>query len=302
MKLLNLIILMGALFFVPAMEDGVNNHELDNIFYCFNNGVRTLPNAPEGVDSQAALVKELGFDGLAGHREETYYDWRKAMDAVNLSMPEMYIGLNVGKDGKAAYHEDLKNILKDSAHTGLLMALHLHNDSGIEDRQKVDRIFVEGLQELADFCHPLGIKIAVYPHVGFYCEKISHAVKLSEAVNRRNVGVVFNMCHFWKVEGSKNWKEAIQLARPYLFMVSINGIDDADDTKALGWDRLIQPLGEGTFDTYELVEYVKGLGYDGLFGLQCYGIKQDCKTALTKSMDTWKSYKQRYRQESKQDF
>ncbi len=288
---------MGVLLFASAAADVSKVQELDNVFYCFNNGVRTLPNAPKGVDAQAALVKKIGFDGLAGHREETYYDWRKAMNAVDLPMPEMYIGLSISKNGKAVYHKDLKNILKDSADTGLLMTLHLHNNSGIQDRQKVDQTFVQGIQELADFCHPLGIKIAIYPHVNFYCEKISHAVKLAEVVNRRNTGVVFNTCHYWKVEGSQNWKEAIQLAKPYLFMVSINGIDDGD-TKTMGWDRLIQPLGEGTFDTYELVKYVKDLGYDGLFGLQCYNIKQDCEKALTKSIETWKSYKQRYQQES----
>ena len=38
-------------------------------FYCFNNGVRTLPNAPVGFEAQAALVKlvkDKGYDGKFG--------------------------------------------------------------------------------------------------------------------------------------------------------------------------------------------------------------------------------------------
>jgi len=68
----------------------------------------------------------------------------------------------------------------------------------------------------------------------------------------------------------------------------------------MGMDKLIQPLGEGSFDTYELIKYVKDLGYDGLIGLQCYNIKQDCEKALTQSMSTWNSYRQRYCQENQQ--
>jgi hypothetical protein len=80
---------------------------------------------------------------------------------------------------------------------------------------------------------------------------------------------------------------------PYLFMVSINGADSGE-TQKMGWDQLIQPLGEGTFDTYALVKFLKGNGYDGKFGLQCYNIKQACEVALTQSMDTWRAYQTRY--------
>ena len=232
---------------------------------------------------------------MAGHQEDNYYPLRRAMDKVGLPMPEMYIGMSLNKDGKATYHKELENILRDSQNRNLLVALHLHNNV-IDNSEKADKAFVEGIQELADFCKPLNIKIAIYPHVNFYCEMISHSVKLAEMINRRNVGVIFNLCHYLKLEGSERWKKALTEAKPYLFMVSINGADGGD-TKNANWDRLILPLGEGAFDVYELVKYLKDNDYDGLFGLQCYNIKQDCEQALTKSMNTWKSYRQRYRQE-----
>ena len=43
-----------------------------------------------------------------------------------------------------------------------------------------------------------------------------------------------------------------------------------------------------------MVKFLKDNGYDGLFGLQCYNIKQDCEVALSKSMNTWREYKKRY--------
>ena len=281
---------------IPVVTCSGKSKELDNPFYCFNNGVRVLPNSPDGFEAKAALAKKIGFDGLAG-RVEDYYQWRQAMDSVGLAMTEIYVKMEIDQDGQPKYPENLNDILIHSRDRDLLVALHLHNDGKIKDWQKVDKVFVEGIQKLADFCMPLGVKIAIYPHTWFHCETTSHAVTLTKAINRRNVGVVFNLCHYLKVEGSENWRESLKPALPYLFMVSINGADTGD-TRNLGWDKLIQPLGEGSFDTYELVKFLKDNGYDGLFGLQCYNIKQDCEQALTKSMNTWKSYKERYHQEN----
>ena len=284
---LTLYLILPFLFFSCSQKK-----ELDNTFYCFNNGVRTLLNAPVGNEAQAQLVKRLGYDGLAGHTEETYFELRKAMDKVELDMPEIYIRLSV-VDGKISDNPELKNILEDSKDLDLLVTLHLHADEFMNNKKEGDKLFVTGLRELADFGKPLNIQFAVYPHVNFYCETLEHAVSLVKTADRKNVGVVFNLCHMLKVEGEQGWQEKAKAAMPYLFMVSINGADSGN-TREMDWDRLIQPLGEGSFDTYNLVKFLKDKGYDGKFGLQCYNIKQDCEVALTKSIETWKSYKERY--------
>jgi sugar phosphate isomerase/epimerase len=286
-KLLILIIL------IPFLLAGCSpKKELDNTFYCFNNGVRTLPNAPVGFRAQAELIKRLGYDGLAGHTEETYYNLRAAMDTVGLEMPEMYIAMNI-IDGKISYHPDLKKILEDSKDRNLLVTLHLHADELMNNKAEGDKIFVEGVRELADFAAPLDIQIAIYPHVNFYCETMEHAVNLAKAVERKNVGAVFNLCHFLKVEGESGLEEKVKAALPHLYMVSVNGADSGN-TKEMEWNQLIQPLGEGSFDTYNLVKLLKDNGYNGKFGLQCYNIKQDCETALTTSINTWRKYQQKY--------
>jgi sugar phosphate isomerase/epimerase len=284
------LILLFPVFFVSCSQE----KELDNIFYCFNNGVRTLPNAPVGFEAQAALVKRLGYDGLAGHTEDSYFELRAAMDRVGLEMPEIYIAMNI-VDGKISYHEALKKILEHSKDRDLLVTLHLHADEFMDHKTEGDELFVEGIRDLADFAAPLNIKIAIYPHVNFYCERLEHAMDLAEKIHRKNAGVVFNLCHILKVDGEEGWEEKALAALPRLFMVSINGADSGN-TKEMGWDRLIQPLGEGSFDTYQLVKLLKDNGYDGKFGLQCYNIQQDCEVALTKSINTWKEYQMRYKE------
>jgi sugar phosphate isomerase/epimerase len=284
------LILLFPVFFVSCSQE----KELDNIFYCFNNGVRTLPNAPVGFEAQAALVKRLGYDGLAGHTEDSYFELRAAMDRVGLEMPEIYIAMNI-VDGKISYHEALKKILEHSKDRDLLVTLHLHADEFMDHKTEGDELFVEGIRDLADFAAPLNIKIAIYPHVNFYCERLEHAMDLAEKIHRKNAGVVFNLCHILKVDGEEGWEEKALAALPRLFMVSINGADSGN-TKEMGWDRLIQPLGEGSFNTYELIKLLKDNGYDGKFGLQCYNIQQDCEVALTKSINTWKEYQMRYKE------
>lgn len=285
---------IGLILLVPVLMISCSTEkELDNIFYCFNNGT-TLPNAPVGLEAQAALVKQLGYDGLAGHTEDNYYELREAMDKEELEMPEIYIAMNIVK-GKISYHEALKGILEHSKDRDLLVALHLHADEFMDNKTAGDELFVEGIRDLADFAAPLNVKIAIYPHVNFYCETLEHAINLAKQINRKNSGITLNLCHLLKVEGETGWEEKALAALPQLFMVSINGADSGN-TKEMDWDRLIQPLGEGSFDTFELVKLLKTNGYDGKFGLQCYNIKQDCELALTKSINTWEEYKMRFKE------
>ena len=214
-----LIFLVSGFIFSCSTEK-----ELDNVFYCFNNSVRTLPNAPIGFEEQAALVKRLGYYGLAGHTEDNYWDLRAAMDKAELEMPEIYIAMHI-MQGKVSYHQELKNILKDSKNRDLLVTLHLHADEFLDIKTEGDKRFVEGIRELADFAAPLNIKIAIYPHVNFYCERLEHAINLAKQTNRDNVGIIFNLCHLLKVEGEEGWEEKALGALPHLFMVSIDGTD-----------------------------------------------------------------------------
>ena len=53
---------------------------------------------------------------------------------------------------------------------------------------------------------PYKAKIAIYPHVGNYCETSEHSVRLAKMVNRPNVGAIFNTCHLLKKEGEEEWE------------------------------------------------------------------------------------------------
>lgn len=269
--------------------------ELDNTFYCFSNA-GNLPNSPEGVEAKAQFLKELGFDGWGGHYgEEDYMARRSALDNAGLKLPEIYWNLNIDSLGKVSYKAGLKEAIVDSKDRNLVVTFIVRAEAYQENQAVGDPLVVRAIQEMADFAAPYGVKLAVYPHVNVYCETSEHSVRLAKMTERDNVGAIFNLCHLLKKEGEKGWEQKLTDALPYLYMISICGAESGN-TQEMGWDQLIQPLGEGTFDTYKLVKLAKDKGYEGPFGLQTYNIKQDAEVALSTSISTWREYQLKYRE------
>ena len=215
-----------------------------------------------------------------------------AIDVERSVLASMIIDENALDDAMELLNDD---VFHHGVHQKIFICLQeLYKN----DKEKGDVKFAEVLTELADYAAKYNVKLAVYPHFSFYCETFSHTLKLVKMANRPNLGAVFNLCHFLKVQGQANLEEQLKEGIPYLFMVSLSGADTGD-TQKMDWDRLIQPLGKGSFDPYPIVKLLKDNNYKGKFGLQCYNIKMDCEPALTQSMNTWKTYKKRYSKEKR---
>ncbi len=270
--------------------------ELNNPFYCFGNAM-SLPNAPKSFEEQAALVKKIGYNAISGSGVENYFEFRKALDQEGLKLPEIYIELNIDQ-GIALGETKLKKIIRDSKDRDLLITLPISSKLYKNNQLEGDVKLVEILTDLADYAAVYHVKLAIYPHFSNYCESIDHALKIASMAGRSNIGIVFNLCHFLKVEGQDKIEAAVTKAMPYLMMVSICGADSGD-TKNMDWNRLIHPLGSGSFNTYDFVKLVKDKGYNGIVGLQCYNIKVDAQAALFQSLATWNSFKRKYTAEIK---
>ncbi len=161
----------------------------------------------------------------------------------------------------------------------LLLAIQGATPSGTE----LDTQVVELVRTWADIAQRYKLRIALYPHAHYYAEKFSDVLRLSSKVDRGNVGVIFNLCHFLMVEGDQDWKEYLKSADEKLFAITLNGADrDGGD-----WSKLIQPLDRGNFDASELLSYLNTLGFDGPIGLQDYGVKGEPQKTLTRSFERY---------------
>jgi sugar phosphate isomerase/epimerase len=186
--------------------------------------------------------------------------------------------------GKAPYDPRFKEVLGLVKGRGVQFDLLVNgmkpSDPAVDDHA------VAILREMSELARDSGAQLLLYPHQGSWIERIEDSIRVADKVDRPNVGVMFNLCHWLRVDPSRDYRPLLKRALPRLWAVSINGADVRDEKP--GWDRYIQPLDRGDFEVAGLLAELKSLGYRGPVGLQCYGIGGDVREHLERSMTAWR--------------
>lgn len=252
-------------------------------FYPFDNGT---DKEHLSLEAQARLLKELGYPGI-GYADPAHVpEMLKALDAEGLKMISLYTGVSVAANQRA-YGPELPAAIRQLKDRGTILLLHLRGapaSSSVAD----DRALAT-LRELADLAAASDLRIAIYPHVNEYVATVQDALRLARKVDRQNVGICFNLCHFLATDEVSNLNARLRAAAPRLFLVSVNGADP-NPPGQLGWnhDRLLQRLDRGRFDLRKLLGTLRRLGYRGPIALQCYQLKGDARENLRQALRTWR--------------
>jgi sugar phosphate isomerase/epimerase len=255
-------------------------------------GDKTYPFFPFCIDwhdakhrslgEQAVMLKELGYDGV-GHIWLDKVDERlKTLDAAGLRLYQITMTVEVAP-GKRPYDPKLKDVL--ALVKGRKVQFLLLTSGGKPSDASLDPHAVTVLREMSALAADAGAQLLLYPHTGSWVERIEDAVRVAQKVDRPNVGVMFNLCHWLRVDKGRDYRPLLKQAMPRLWAVSINGADQRDNGP--GWDHYIQPLDKGSFDVGGFLKTLKELGYRGPIGLQCYGIGGDAREHLARSMAAW---------------
>ncbi len=266
---------------VLIADDGAARPGPANPFFAFDNGTGRgrIP-----FDEQAKMLKELGYDGIGFSGAEQIPEMLKALDDQGLKMFSIYVGACVDP-GKPPYDPGLKTAIEQLKGRDTLIWLSVTGEKPSSDT--ADDRAVATLREIADMAAASDLRVALYPHVNFYVQRVEDGLRLVKKVDRKNLGVSFNLCHFLKLDDEKNLGKCLLQAMPHLFIVSINGTDGGDTNK-LSWNHLIQTLDRGSFDVGRVLKTLKQLGYTGPVGLQCYNVPGDPRENLTRSMSAWR--------------
>lgn len=234
-------------------------------------------------EQQALMLKELGYPGVGHIWLDKVEERIKTLDAAGLKLFQITMVVEVAPD-KAPY--DLARFKEVCAlikwrHVQFCLLLNGMKSSD----PSVDPHAVEVLRAMSDQAADSSAQLLLYPHQSSWIERIEDAVRVADKVDRSNVGVMFNLCHWLRVDKSRDYRPLLKQAMPRLWAISINGADNFDENP--GWDRYIQPLDKGSFDVGKFLKTLKELGYKGPVGLQCYGIGGDAREHLARSLAAW---------------
>jgi len=238
----------------------------------------------------AEVLADLGYAGLGG-TPSTAKAYASALGARKLVLFNGYHVTNFSH-AQTAMSADLKKAVDDlSSAGGSVLWLGINKiafPAGVKAGPEYgDTIVVPQLKQLLAYAKPKGVKVSLYPHAGFWAAQFEVCLRVATKVDDPALGVTFNLCHWLKVEGSeRDPSPLLKEALPRLDFITINGADTGD-TQKLGWDKLIQPLGRGSYDVGAFVAKARASGYRGPFGFQGYGIKMDSKELLKETMAGW---------------
>jgi sugar phosphate isomerase/epimerase len=234
-------------------------------------------------EQQAGFAREYGFEGTVFDHALQMPERLRALDQAHLQLFFLWLTVDIS-DGQIKFEPGMEAAIEALQGRGTVVWVALQGGdagggAGAEERaiQAVDRI--------SDLASRSNLRVALYPHYGFYLARFRDVVRVAERAGRSNVGVTFNLCHELRSGFDPQFPQLLDKAMPRLYGVTINGAD----RQGRDWSTLIQPLGRGDFDVTELVRTITKAGYRGPFGIQCYGLKGDPGVYLKQSMAAWRA-------------
>ena len=231
---------------------------------------------------QVDMVRELGYAGIGCTAGKELGEMARELDKNGLRLFTVYLGVNIDPD-QPKYGPELKETIEVLKGRNAMLWLFVQSKQHKPSSPAGDDRAVEILREVADMAAEANVRVALYPHTGFWVERVEDAVRVAKKVDRKNLGVTFNLCHWLMVDDEKNAESLIKTAMPHLFVVTINGADSGGKD----WKTLIQTLDRGTFDMRKFLKTLADSDYTGPIGFQGYGIGGDAYDNLKRTMDAW---------------
>ena len=109
----------------------------------------------------------------------------------------------------------------------------------------------------------------LYNHVSCWNESVPFNIELVKKVNHPQVGFNFNVCHWLKVEGDKDYRPLLRANRRQALLRDPLRRRSAPRP---GPTASFRQLDQGDFDNRALLATLREIGYKGPVGIMCYGI------------------------------
>jgi len=249
----------------------------------------TKPRYPESdatTEEQLDLVRAAGYAGVTWDELDPARTKQLAAAASSrgLRLAALYSAATLTRDG-LAWSPTLPETMRQLEGTGAVVWVHVVSREFASSSAEGDVVAVPTFRRLADLAAAHGLRVALYPHVGDWVERVQDATRLARKVGHPAFGVTFNLCHALMVGDERLVPDLLADAAPYLFVVSVNGADAG--AAGTSWARLIQTLDQGTFDVRAVLQTLHELRFAGPVALQGYGLKGEVADNLRRSREAY---------------
>jgi sugar phosphate isomerase/epimerase len=283
---------VAMLFCLSAIPASARAEQLPNPFYVMDTAFAPPFRHPKMTAGESFdMIKELGFSGV-GWTEKAPQDVKADVEELEKRGMKMYAIYFQGKitpDGELTVSERMPAIMDVLKGHDTLLWLHISGKGPDFDTLTAQSPAVVKLRALAEAAKDHGLKIAIYPHLGEWTEKFGNVIRLAKLVDHPNLGVSFNLCHCLATGDEANIPALLTEARPVLLTVTICGADSGVHAPAADlWKKLIQPLGQGTFNISIVLNKLREIGFTGPIGFQGYGIAGEPRDILTPTVAAWR--------------
>lgn len=221
-------------------------------------------------EDRAAMVAKMGIKKIAyDWRQEHVPEFEREILAYQKHGIQMFAFWGV-------HDEAFRLFEKHRLHPQLWVMLKVAGDT---QEAKV-KSAAEGLLPVVERARKIGSRVGIYNHGGWGGEP-ENMVAVCEFLKKHrgtdNVGIVYNLHHGH--DHLDRLPKALELMKPWLLCLNLNGMDIAGDTK----DRKILPLGVGTEDV-KVLRQIRASGYSGPIGILNH-TNEDAEGRLLDNLD-----------------
>ncbi len=166
-----------------------------------------------------------------------------------------------------------------------------------KDGKKVKREqIVTFLRSAAERCRVAGVELVIYPHGpggnprnDILIQTAEEAIPYVEEIGSDNLFISLHLCHEIRGGNGDRLDEVAARVEPWLRLPSISGADIDAVNEREGWERGIQPLVMGDYDSSQLLKALKSVDYKGPVILHTFGLQ---KAAADHHQTSFKKYQE----------
>ncbi len=229
-------------------------------------------------------LKKYGYNRGKGEYGQLKEEFKLAKDN-DIEITSVFVWLNAKKDSVghlSESNEQLLTHLKDVEQKPAIWVSFNNNFFENLDDKEATKVAVEMIAYVNSRAEDLGCNVALYNHTGWFGNP-HNQIEIIKAIDQENISIVYNFHHAHN--DVDEYRNNFKLLLPYLSYVNLNGVKK-DGPKILD-------IGKGDHE-YEMIKYLKELGYDGPWGILGHVKTEDVKVVLERNINGLKLLNAKY--------